>query len=255
MINTAMKRTFEDKGYCLERNVVPGNIIKAARARVDEIMEDTPDWAERSWQVIDPARKQNAQGRPLPLGIQKPARFDPVFDSVVRHPNLIASMTALLDGEVELFTDQIGVKQGFITEEQGGRTYYHQDSYYWKIEPGLGINCWIPLDDVGVDAIALGIKPGSHRDWTLHSHERYQDDPAWGHMRQGKFTPLRRLRVPLADIDYSDEIVFPMQPGDGLYFTNYTWHRSEPNRTGETRMYYAIAYRLTEPSIAERNIG
>ena len=69
-------------------------------------------------------------------------------------------MTALLGGEVELFTDQIGVKHGFITEEQGGRSYYHQDSYYWKIEPELGINCWIPLDEVGPDAIALAVRPG-----------------------------------------------------------------------------------------------
>jgi len=27
-----------------------------------------------------------------------------------------------------------------------------------------------------------------------------------------------------------------------LFFTNYTWHRSEPNRTGQTKSYYAIAY-------------
>lgn len=39
-----------------------------------------------------------------------------------------------------------------------------------------------------------------------------------------------------------------MSPGDGLLFTNYTMHRSEPNRSGETRMFYAVAYKRTEAS-------
>ncbi len=79
--------------------------------------------------------------------------------------------------------------------------------------------CWIPLDEVGPDAIALGIKPGTQKNWTLQSHEDYYD----------------------------------MQPGDGLFFTNYTWHRSEPNRSGETLMFYAVAYQLTKEAIKARD--
>ncbi|MAE60341.1 MAG: hypothetical protein CMJ49_03190 [Planctomycetaceae bacterium] len=41
--------------------------------------------------------------------------------------------------------------------------------------------------------------------------------------------------------------------GDALFFTNYTWHRSEPNRTGRTLTYYAIAYQLTAAAIAARS--
>ena len=40
------------------------------------------------------------------------------------------------------------------------------------------------------------------------------------------------------------EVLLPMAAGDGLFFTNYTWHRSEPNRTGEDRAFYAIAYQV-----------
>ena len=41
------------------------------------------------------------------------------------------------------------------------------------------------------------------------------------------------------------------QPGDGLIFSNYTWHRSEPNRSGQTHIFYAIAYqRQSESSTA-----
>ena len=44
-----------------------------------------------------------------------------------------------------------------------------------------------------------------------------------------------------------------MQAGDGLFFTNYTWHRSEANRSGETKMFYAIAYQLTDEAISKRD--
>lgn len=249
MIGTQAQQTYADVGYCLDRNLIPRAAVDAARARVVAVMEDQPAWAEE-WQVLDPKRRLNSRGQPLPIGLQLPSRHEPVFDAVARHPNLVAAMSALLGGEVELFTDQIGIKHGFIAEEQGGRSYYHQDSYYWKIAPNLGANCWIPLDVVGRDAIALAVKPGTQRDWTLHPHEAYQDDPAWGKALGATFQTFPRYRIPLAEIDFSDEIVFPMQPGDGLFFTNYTWHRSEPNRTGETRMFYAIAYKLTAEATA-----
>ena len=201
---------------------------------------------------MDPAAYTNAAGAPLPVGIQRPALYEDVFEEIAKHPNLIKAMSDILGGEVELFTDQIGVKHGCITEEQGGCSFYHQDSYYWHIDPSLGVNCWIPFDVVGHDAIALGIKPGTQQGWNLTKHEHYYDSPAAGRIHDGEFKAYERHRVPLDTIDYSDEKVFPMNPGDGLFFTNYTWHRSEPNRSGETKMFYAIAYQLTEAAIAER---
>ena len=240
------KQTYLDDGYCLKRSLIPLDVISAARARVLEMIEDQPDWASRSWQVVDPAYKQNSKGQPFPIGIQRPALSEAVFDAVAHHPQLVAAAAEILGGEVELFTDQIGIKHGFITEEQGGCSYYHQDSHYWKIEPNRGVNCWIPLDDVDVDAIALGIKPGTQKGWELQTHESYYDDPAWGKITEEGFKAFKRHRVPLQDIDFSDEIIFPMQAGDGLFFTNYTWHRSEANRSGETKMFYAIAYQLID---------
>ena len=150
-------------------------------------------------------------------------------------------MACLLDEPIELFTEQIGIKHGWIEEEQGGRSYFHQDSWYWKIDPELGCNCWIPMDAVGADAIALAVMPESHRNWSLTEHESYYDDPPWGRA-DPEFEPLKRHRIPHDQIDYSKELLVPMEAGDGLFFSNYTWHRSEPNRSGQTKAFYAIAY-------------
>lgn len=236
-------RQYRHDGYCLVEGLIPPDLVEAARLRTIEICEDTPDWPTSHFQVLDPERYRAASGKALPAGIQRPAQQEEVFRVVADHPHLVAAMRRLLGDEVERFTDQIGVKHAAITELQGGRSYFHQDSYYWHIEPDLGCNCWIPMVPVDRDSIALAVMPGSHQGWTLIDHESYYDDPPMGHLSDD-FRPFRRHRIPLDQADPSQEVLLPMAPGDGLFFTNYTWHRSEPNCSGQTCAFYAIAYQV-----------
>ena len=81
-------------------------------------------------------------------------------------------------------------------------------------------------------------------------HDSYYDDPPLGRMGALGFEPFKRHRVPQQLVDHSREVLVATESGDGLFFTNYTWHRSEPNRSGETQAFYAIAYQLKEPGSA-----
>ena len=233
---------YRNAGYCLVEGLIPADLIVAARQRTLEIAASPAPWPAAHFQILDPARYQSAQGSPLPGGIQKPASQEDVFAKVADHPHLATAMASLLEGPVERFTDQLGVKHGAITDEQGGRSYFHQDSYYWKIEPELGCNCWIPLTNVGVDASMLAIMPGSHAGWQLAEHESYYDDPPLGRTGDDGFQPFMRHRVAPGLVDFAKENLVTTKPGDGLFFTNYTWHRSEPNRSEQTHAFYAIAY-------------
>ena len=243
-------RQYEEEGYCLVEGLMPVDLMANAWKRVLEIIEKPPVWKKGRFQVLNPEEYPAPSGDPLPKGIQRPGLEEEVFATVAEHENLSNAMAAVLGGDVALFTDQIGVKHGWVETEQGGRSYFHQDSWYWKIDPKLGCNCWIPFEEVGKDQIALSVMPRSHEDWVLTPHESYFDDPPG--FRKAKvgegdgFVAFKRHRIPEADIDYSGEIRLDMKAGDGLFFTNYTWHRSEPNRTGKTRGFYAIAYQLKE---------
>jgi hypothetical protein len=252
MMNTLTslhRQQFREDGYCLVRNLIPTAVVEPVRNRIMAMVENPPAWGKDDyWQAIDPARYQNPAGQALPSGIQAPAREEAVFRAMAGHPNLAAAMSELLGGSVQLSADQVGVKNGCIKEEQGGCSYYHQDSYYWHLAPELGCNCWIPMDTVGKDAIGLAVIPGSQKSWKLDEHERYYDDPAIGVVRGGKFTAFTRWRIPTQNVDFTKEVLVPMEPGDALFFTNYTWHRSEPNRTGRTMSFYAIAYKRTPPA-------
>lgn len=241
-VSDANVTRYLEEGYCLIPNLIPRASIEAAQRRALEIGQQLAPWPNGHFQVLDPQRYRSPNDTPLPAGIQRPAAQEAVFADVADHANLAEAMAALLGGPVERFTDQIGIKHDVLSEEQGGCSYYHQDSYYWKIAPELGCNCWIPLTEVGAHASALAIMPRTHIGWELVEHESYYDDPPWGHVSNGSFTPFKRHRIPHEQVDFAREELIEMQPGDGLFFSNYTWHRSEPNSSGQTHVFYAIAY-------------
>lgn len=235
MTQTQLEQYRRD-GYTVVRGLIPRELTEPVRRRLLEFLEDWPAWAKQSFQVLDPAKFKNAKGLALPWGVQRPAQHEPIFRAMVEHPNLVAAMEQLLGGPVKLFTDQALIKHKAVD----GESFYHQDSYYWHLQPELGCNAWIALDDVGPGAIALGMLPGSHQSWTLTPHEQYFDEPALFSARGGP--AFQRHRIPFSQVDFSKEVLLPLAPGDAAFFTNYTWHRAEPNKSGQHKCAYAIAY-------------
>ena len=231
-------RQYRQDGYTTVEGLISAAEAARARKRLLEIMEGEHDWPDLHFQVLDPGTYRNKRGGFVPIGVQRPARQEAVFREIADHANLRGAMSQLLGGPVKRFTDQALIKNRAID----GQSFYHQDSYYWKIEPGRGCNAWIALDVVGMDASALGILPGTQKDWTLVPHEKYFDEPNYYAARTGD--AFTRWRIPTAGADLSGEVVLPMLPGDAAFFSNYTWHRSEVNRSGEHKMAYAIAYQL-----------
>jgi len=241
---TAHLKQYHKDGYTLIKNLIPRELIPAVRNELTLIEEGRDSWPPEMFHIVDPKYYLTPTGKPMPGGVQLPSRHSADFKAVADHPRLQQAMAELLGGPVVRQTDQVVIKSRHIKTEQGGRSFYHQDSYYWRLGPRLGCNAWIALDTVGKDAIALAMMPGSQEGWTLVDHEQYFDDPSYTHGMLGQ--PFKRLRIPAEKVDFSKEVLVPMEPGDAVFFTNYTWHRSEPNFTGTTLCAYAIAYKLTQ---------
>ena len=231
-------RQYEHDGYTTVERLISTAEAAAVRKRLMELLEGEHDWPDLHFQILDPVTFRNTREGFVPIGVQRPAKQEAVFRQIADHVNLQGAMSRLMGGPVKRFTDQALIKNRAID----GQSFYHQDSYYWKIQPRRGCNAWIALDEVGVDASALGILPGTHRDWKLATHERYYDEPNFYAARTGE--AFTRWRIPTEGLDLSGEVVLPMQPGDAAFFSNYTWHRSEVNRSGEHKTAYAIAYQL-----------
>ena len=56
-------RQYREEGYCLVEELIPDDLIEAARQRTMEIAGDLPDWSERHFQVLDPKSLQSRWGQ------------------------------------------------------------------------------------------------------------------------------------------------------------------------------------------------
>ena len=241
---------YKEDGYVVVPQLIPVAELMPVRRRLMDLLEGDHDWPDHHFQVLDPTRFQNPQGGFVPVGVQGPAQREAIFKNIADHPHLQTAMSQLLGGPVKRFTDQALIRKAGLGPEQGGQSFYHQDSYYWRLEPQTGCNVWITLDTVGRNSGALAIMPGTHKNWTLIEHEQYYDNPSYHTASNGK--AFQRHRIPLNQIDFSQEVVLPMQPGDAVFFTNFTWHRSEKNLTAEHECAYAIAYQLDDENEARQ---
>lgn len=239
-ISESQLEQYKDEGYTVVRGLVSRDEAASIRKRLMDFLNGDHDWPANLFHVIDPSKYRNAKGGPIPNNIQQPAKRDTVFRSIAEHANLQNVMTQLLGGPVKLFADQAILK----CKDVDGQSFYHQDSYYWQLKPAQGCNSWIALDEVGKGAIALAVMPGSQKSWTLVPHEEYSDDPSVHFGRNGQ--SFKRFRIPSSQVDFSREVVLPMSPGDAAFFSNFTWHRAEPNQSGDHKFAYAVAYQLRD---------
>ena len=236
-LTSQQKQQYLDEGYVVVRNLIPAAELMPLRERLSQLLHEQHDWPAELFHVLDKSRFRNENGGPIPLGLMKAAQQDENFQRVADHSNLQSVMKQLLGPTAHRSTDQAIFRAGSLNS---GQSFYHQDSYYWRLEPEVGCNCWITLNEVDKNAGALAILPGSHQSWTLTDHEHYLDEPAMHSGSTGKV--IERFRIPFEKVDFSSEVLLPMQPGDAAFFTNYTWHRAEPNGSGEDKFAYAPAY-------------
>ncbi|MCH8292283.1 phytanoyl-CoA dioxygenase family protein [Candidatus Poribacteria bacterium] len=232
------RQQYLEQGYTVIRQLISVEEASCVRNRLMDLLEDDCGWPSAHFQVLDPAKFRNDKGGFIPIGVQLPAKRERVFRDIADHPNLQSAMSQLLGGPAKRFTDQALIKHRDIS----GQSFFHQDSYYWHLAPKQGCNAWIALDEVAVGASALAILPGTHKSWDLAPHEGYYDEPSFHVARSGD--AFKRWRIPFNQIDFSGEVLLSMSAGDAAFFTNYTWHRSEPNRSGCHKCAYAIAYQL-----------
>lgn len=239
-LSTAQLAQFKEDGYTVVRGLISPTEAAQVRSLLLELQSGHHDWPDEFFQILDPKRFQNERGGFVPFGVQLPAKREKKFQAIADHPNLQAAMTQLLGGPVQRYTDQALIKHKAVR----GESFYHQDSDYWHIPPARGANAWIALDEVDRGAIALAILPGTQNVWEIQSHEAYHDEPSLHSAKTGE--AFKRFRIPTDQIDFSKEVILPMSPGDAAFFTNYTWHRAEPNLSGEHKAAYAIAYQLQD---------
>ena len=148
MLTNIDKKLYTEEGYCIVRNLIPAAMLTYYvipwSAFKMMFMAGIQINISRHW--IRPVSRIAPEAA-LPFGVQRPAAYSQLFRDVADHGNLRCVMATLLNGPVQRFTDQALVKWGDMPGD-GGATHWHQDSYYWHIDPELGCivgSLWMTL--------------------------------------------------------------------------------------------------------------
>jgi len=226
-IDADTRRLFEERGYVKLRQFLDPRVLQAwapvISAKVMELntqhlpLEERDTYGKAFLQVWNMWRES-----------EDVAKF--VFSTD------LARLAAELLGvrAVRLYHDQALYK-----EPGGGITPWHADQYYWPFSSDRCVTVWIPLQDTSGDMGPLCFAAGSHR-LSVGRELPISDDS-----EQELQRALTAGQFPLDNEPYT--------LGDASFHLGWTFHRAEPNRSGEPRRVMTIIYvdaemRITEPT-------
>ena len=174
----------------------------------------------------DPAvmrTKVHLQCPPLLELVHAPTVLDPV--SEILGPDLLCRSSSI------------------FLKEPGASSFvaWHQDARYWDLDPPDVTTAWVALGPSTVENGALRVLPRSHRA-PLLQHGTIDAD---GNM-------LSRGQSIIEPVDERDAVTLTLRPGEMSLHDVRLAHASEPNRSQERRIGYAIRY--VAPHVRSRRI-
>ncbi len=141
---------------------------------------------------------------------------------------------AILDAvEAVIGPDILCWSAGFFTKEAGdpARVTWHQDSTYWGLEPTDIVTAWVAFTPSNRANGCMRVVAGSHTRGQIAHADTFAAD-----------NMLSRGQVLAAEVDPAETRDIELQPGEMSLHNVRIVHGSEPNRSVDRRMGFAIRY-------------
>ena len=202
---------YRDNGF-----IRPQPLLTAAEAaRYRAACEDSCIEVERK-----PGRRQSNNR-------VKPYLLFPWAAELVRHPELLDMVEAIVGPDILVFHTTVWIKEG------GSDSFvpWHQDGTYFGLEPFEQITAWVALTRSTREMGCLRFLPGSHREGQVQ-HRDTDDEKLM--LSRGQ-TIQRRM-------DEAGAVHVEFQPGEVSFHHTMTMHTSGPNRSTERRIGIGISY-------------
>jgi ectoine hydroxylase-related dioxygenase (phytanoyl-CoA dioxygenase family) len=155
---------------------------------------------------------------------------------LIFNPRILDAVESVLGPDILCWGSSLFVKEA----ADPGFVAWHQDAYYWGLEPDDVVSAWIALAPSTLDNGAMRVIPGSHRMAAL-AHKRSAPDSA-----NMLFTHEELAQ----DVDESQAVDLVLGQGEMSLHHVKILHGSPPNRSAGRRMGYAIRY--VAPHVRQR---
>ncbi|NUQ64362.1 MAG: phytanoyl-CoA dioxygenase family protein [Pirellulales bacterium] len=207
------------------------------REEVEEIRRQLDRYIREVMPTVpETDRVLEADGRAV-RNLWRLAEHDPWFAEIGRRPEILELVARLVNGEPVLK----GVETFNKPARVGSAVPYHQDNAYFCQTPPDMLTVWIAIDPATEENGAVYYRKGSHHVLLPH-----------------KPSGVKGNSMALADPPQPDpaaEFLGALEPGDALVHHSQTIHRSEPNRSGRSRLALLLVYHgshtQTDPHLKE----
>jgi ectoine hydroxylase-related dioxygenase (phytanoyl-CoA dioxygenase family) len=155
---------------------------------------------------------------------------------LIRHPAILDAVESVLGPNIMVWGSSLFVKEA----NDPAFVAWHQDSYYWGLEPDDVVSAWIALYPSTLENGAMQVIPGSH------------ELPQMAHKKStpGSANMLFTHEELAEGVDRSQAVDFTLEQGQMSLHHVKILHGSPPNRSAGRRMGYAI--RFVAPHVRQR---
>jgi ectoine hydroxylase-related dioxygenase (phytanoyl-CoA dioxygenase family) len=215
VITSRQVDSYNENGYVVVENVVDAATRDAMRAVIADLIANAAGLTTHN-DVYD-LEPSHSPERPRVRRIKKPTQVHPIFDQVLKSPNMVAILQALLGHNVRLHGSKLNMKD----PEYGSPVEWHQD---WAFYPHTNddlLAIGVMLEDIDEENGALLVVPGTHR------------GPVYDHHVDGRFCgamdPTRN------EVDFSKAVSCVGKAGSCSFHHVRLVHGSAENRSRRPR--------------------
>lgn len=214
---------YRDNGYLVVQGVLDATELAELRAVTDGIL-GRARWMSASDGVLD-LDEGHTPDAPRVRRIKLAARAHPYYAQLLRHPRIVAVLTALLGPSVR----ELGGKLNIKAPRHGTPVEWHQDWAYYPHTNDDLLAIGLPLDDMDADNAPLMVLPGSHK------------GPIYDHRSDGVF--CGGIDAKAAGLDASGAVALRAPAGAMTVHHVRTVHGSDLNRSLKPRrlLFYECA--------------
>ena len=169
-----------------------------------------------------------AQGEPLKKEHrQKTHLLFPWLAELVREPRILDVVEKIVGPDILVWQTTFFIKEARDT----GFVSWHQDSTYWGLSEPEVVTAWVALSPSTLESGCVKVVPGTHKfDQVPHRETRAADNL------------LTRGQEIAVSVDEDKVVNMPLQSGEMSLHHIRTFHSSEPNRSADRRIGFAIRY-------------
>jgi len=165
MIDDTQVERYRRDGFLVVENVLSAAEVAELRAVTDELVEKAR--AVRTHDEVYDLEDGHTPEEPRVRRIKTPHKVHPVFDRVMRHPNILAILQKLVAPAIRFDTSKLNMKAAGY----GAAVEWHQD---WAFYPHTNDDLaavGVFMDDVGLENGPLLCIPGTHKGPIFDHHD------------------------------------------------------------------------------------